>query len=1156
MQQVTVTARGLFLGQNDLGAVPDGALGQADNCVISKDGIVETRRGLANIATKVLTRLLAFKTYLIGWAADPINILSRSSDKGQTWIDYAGTYPASGSKDGPIHSAEMNGNLYFTSSTGIQRLDSFTGTPEPAGIPGGLDIQADLGAAGTAVPPGNQVAYRVVWGKRDANGNLLLGAPSGRGIVTHPAPYVITIGNLVRAAGVVTATLSAGVLNVLRISESVTLSPGEANFAGGPKTVTGVTPTTFTYTEAGTATSNTAAQTFTGPARDITVTTTIPRGLPSGAFFQVSRSPNSGLETQVPDDNLGLVYEGTPPSTSTLSQLSRASGTTVTATTTANHGYAAGMIVQVPGSAGSGTFAVAGQNVAATSPDATTWTGRTIPAGTYYTGCVWNGTVFAAAGNSVAASSPDGITWTSRTIGAGFYYAAAWNGTVFVAIGTVGATSPDGITWTTRTIPAATYQGVAWNGTSFAAVGNAVVATSPDGITWTAGTMAAGNYYAVRWNGTVFAAVGVNVAATSPDGITWTARTIPAGTYYGVDWNGSLFSAVGLNVAATSPDGITWTVQTIPAGQYNGVAWSGNVFVATGASVAATSTNGGSWTAKTIPAGNYYRPAISGAFFADGQKTIVGTPTGATFTYTEWGNNGTVASTQTITPLSAAFSDSIPSGFIGAALYTNPNQGTIQAAASRVALCQDIATFRGFMFSGNVTYPSRASIYLLAVGGTGGIVAGDTITVDGIPYTAHASLENISSRTFIAYTAGTPAQNIANTVASLLRIINRTLSNTITALYLSGPNDVPGLFYLEENGTAVTMRVTFSKPTAWSIQSLKAPENRKSELRWSSANQPDAWPLLNTQQLGSVDKTLKRIVATRDMLVVVKDDGLWRVTGFDGVWDMQPLDPTQGCPAPESMVAFENAVFGVLDSGVVRITEGGVESITTPIYPALETLLATAALATTAAETFGIAYHSAHKYILWLPSAITDTEAKQAYVYDSWTQAWTRWLPPTGVTGWNHGIVDASGDRMLLVDGTSVYREKKAMDDTDLQDATNTAIPVTVKYLPKFGGDPGRLWHFQDVALIFKRVKFGTGTASLAISTNIAPVEDTIPLTGTDYGVDSTAGTQTTIRALVPLEKARASQLNVKVSHAEAGSAFQLQGLSVVFRPGSTRVGR
>src|SRR5574341_1385105 len=699
-QQVTITARGLFLGQNDLGAVPDGALGQADNCVISKDGIVETRRGLANVATKALARLFQFKNYLVGWAAT--NVLSRSSDNGATWTDYSGTYPAPVS---PFRAAEMNGNLYFTSSTGPYRFDRFPGSPVPAGIPPGLDIQPTLGAAGTAVPPGNQVAYRIVWGKRDANGNLLLGAPSGRGIVTQPAPYVIAIGNLARVTNVVTATLSAGITNVFRVGESVTLSPGEASFAAGVKTLTAVTATTFSYAEAAADATSTVAETFTGPSRDITVTATIARNLPSGAFYQVYRSPGSGLETQTPDDNLGLVYEGTPPTSKTLTQLARASGTTVTATTSTDHGYSTGMVVTVPSPARSGTYVAVGEAVAGVgrvlyTTAGTSWNNTSIAGPNVYNGVVWNGSIFCAvtsssAGVGGAATSPDGITWMGRNIpGTDTYRGITWNGSIFCTVGAAAAgvggvaTSPDGITWTVRNVPGTgTYRGIAWNGSVFAIVGDsAACSSSTDGITWTNRTLPAGNYYSVAWNGSLFAAVGAaGKCATSPDGITWTARTIPTGAWHGIAWNGSIFAAVGGGVsdgvAATSVDGITWISRTIPGISYNGVGWSGDQFMAIGgippggtASVA-MSPDGIVWTDRSPFSLALLAVAFTGTVFGSGDKVILSAPTTTTFTYTQWGNNGTVGGlSQTLTPLDLSFTDSIPSAFIGAALYTNPNE--------------------------------------------------------------------------------------------------------------------------------------------------------------------------------------------------------------------------------------------------------------------------------------------------------------------------------------------------------------------------------------------------------------------------------------------------------------------------------------------------
>ncbi|HET9554903.1 MAG TPA: hypothetical protein VFP50_18200 [Anaeromyxobacteraceae bacterium] len=1105
-QQLTVTAAGLYLAPNDLGDVPPGALAQADNAVISREGVTEPRRGLEKVATKSLARLFPFKTYLIGWAAS--GVLSRSSDSGVTWTDYAGTYPAPGSK---VRAVEASGNLYFTSSAGIQRLDSATGTPELAGVPAGLDAQVSLGGVGSAVPAGNQVAYRFVWGKRDANGNLLLGSPTGRATVAN--------------AGATT--------------------------------------------------------------QDITVSSTIPKKLPAGAFYQVYRSPNSGSATVSPSDELGLIYEGTPPGTSTLASLSRSAGV-VTATTTSAHNYVSGSTVTIPASvnAGSGLSVAVGYGACSTSPDGVTWTSRTMPAGNY-TGVTFGASLYCAAGSAGAATSPDGITWTARTSPA--FGALVWSGTQFVGVGVTSAcaTSPDGITWTARTGTLNSPSSVAWNGSIYVAVSQnygtdsaAMAMSSPDGITWTARTIGIGGYsshayYEVAWTGTKFVAVGFVQSgatvypgyATSTDGITWSAAaaitTAQTGAATALALNGgtvvAAWTAGGNFVSAINSGGSSWNVYTTGgAGSMSieSAYWVGDKYVAVGqGSGCATSPDGITWTARTIsPAGTYYGVTSTSVAFSAGDKLITSTPGATTFTYTESGGAGSVSSTQMITPLTVGYLDSVPSGFIGAALYTNPSQGTIQASADRIALCQDIASFRGHIFAANITYPSRASVYLLAVGGTGGIQAGDTVTIDGVVYTADASTESSAGRFFKVDTSGTPAQNIASTAQSLIRVINRASSSNVTARYLSGADDVPGLIYLEESTTSATMTMAFSRPTVWSVQSQKGPENRKNQIRWSPNGQPDSMPLLNFQDVGSMDRPIQKILSTRDMLVIVKDDGMWRLTGWNGIWDIQPLDPTQGTPSSNSLIPFENAVFGLLDAGVARSTESGVEIISTPVYNAIEPLLAPAISAVVESAGFGIAYHSSHKYILWLPSAATDTLATQAYVYDSWTNTWTRWTPPAGVTGWAHGLISPTDDRMYMVDGTSVYRERKALDDTDLVDGASDSIKHTIKFTPHFGQNPGAIHRFREIALIFRRVKFGS--AEVGFSTNLSPIEEVVQLSGGDYGCDTEAQTQVTIRVLVPLEKSRASQLNVRFTHSNAGAPCQLQGVSVIHTPTSTRVSR
>jgi hypothetical protein len=139
-----------------------------------------------------------------------------------------------------------------------------------------------------------------------------------------------------------------------------------------------------------------------------------------------------------------------------------------------------------------GTLAAVGVSEAYTSANGSSWTSRTIPAGTYNK-IIYADSLFVAVGASKCATSPDGITWTERTIPAGTYTALAYSPTLdlFLAMGdNLAATSPDGITWTSRTAPAdQAWQAVTWADdlAQFIAVssdGDNRIASSTDGINW------------------------------------------------------------------------------------------------------------------------------------------------------------------------------------------------------------------------------------------------------------------------------------------------------------------------------------------------------------------------------------------------------------------------------------------------------------------------------------------------------------------------------------------------------------------------------------------------------------------------------------------------------------------------------------------------
>lgn len=199
-----------------------------------------------------------------------------------------------------------------------------------------------------------------------------------------------------------------------------------------------------------------------------------------------------------------------------------------------------------------------------------------------YRDIAWNGSIFVAVGSAgVIITSPDGVTWTPRTSGTAYnLVGVCWASGIglFVACGSDSGglnteirTSPDGITWTQRYTAATppTLSGVCSNsaGTVVIAYGSAgAMFSSTNGTSWTSRTsqFSSDNILQASWNGSLFVAVGGSgKVSTSPDGITWTARTSgTANGLIGVAANPSTGRCVACGATGTvitSADGINWT---------------------------------------------------------------------------------------------------------------------------------------------------------------------------------------------------------------------------------------------------------------------------------------------------------------------------------------------------------------------------------------------------------------------------------------------------------------------------------------------------------------------------------------------------------------------------------------------------------------------
>lgn len=187
MQTLNLKIKGLYTHPSELSEVPEGALLQADNIVIDEESTAEPRRGFDRLAgafgasTDRANKITVYQEFRLAHYGSA----SLAYHNGTTaWADIS-TAMSPPSSTVKVRFAEANRNLYMTSSTGIRKLTAYNGTLTATGAPKGLNLEATLSGASGFFTTANQVAYRVVWGFEDANGNLVLGAPSQREVITN-----------------------------------------------------------------------------------------------------------------------------------------------------------------------------------------------------------------------------------------------------------------------------------------------------------------------------------------------------------------------------------------------------------------------------------------------------------------------------------------------------------------------------------------------------------------------------------------------------------------------------------------------------------------------------------------------------------------------------------------------------------------------------------------------------------------------------------------------------------------------------------------------------------------------------------------------------------------------------------------------------------
>ena len=912
MQSVLLKAGGLYTYPNNLSEIPPGALTTADNVVIDKNGIIESRRGLQQYNQTTLSnlpkQLMQYKNRLLCHFDNTIQY----DDGTGNFTSFSGSFTEQ-STGLRIKFIEANGNFYFTTNAGIYRISALnasqftnaSGYIRPAGGVQALDLNGtvDYSNGGwfiyqTSEPGQTMVAYRMTWAFNDANGNLVEGAPSSRLVLTNYSETASAVVDLTfQIPSAIAATDTQFFYRIYRTavvqtSVGVTLAnldPGDEQYL-----------VIEDYPTSGELTS-----------RTVTVTDQTPESFrKNGSLLYTNPVSGEGIlqSNYAPPIAQDIsFFQNTVfySNTKTIQQLNLALLSTqdlVSGTSTITiHG------------ATSNTYTFVG------TPEIQRFAFDT------------------------KANTTDG----------GYFLI---NGPsdlrkYFVYFSKSGAQQKTNFTFDT-------------------------VANTIDG-----------SYFFV------------NSADNVHKYFVWFAKTVSTPAPSGSDTLNKIGIPVSLVGLTTNLQVATAVANALPQSDFN-ITLNSNIVTVQNITNGTTTAS----TAGSVP---------PGGAFAITTLTTGADPTSAPT------NADTVGRTSVFVDISQSVTSSDVANAFAAAI-AQVVDFTVTAISTNQVTVQN---------SDNGSCTAATNSSFVPVGGTFSITNLQVGTG-----------ENTSIQHVLLGNATSPSVSIDETARSLVKNINTNPAENVNAFYLSGPEDLPGLillqartlsqpaFYVTANSTATGNEFSPAVPTSGNaVISTNLVE--LNAIYYSKFQQPEAVPIVNKFLVGPKDKAIVRILPIRTGLMILKEDGIYRLTGTNGQFNIDPFDNSAIILAADSAQVLNNQIYMFSTQGVVTLTDTGVSVISRPIEDQLDRIIAPAF--NYKPNTFGVAYESDRAYLLWTVTNSNDTVPTQCFRFNTFTTAWTRW--PISKTC---GIVKFDEQRLYLGAGDTqiIEQERKNIDRTDYAD--------------------------------------------------------------------------------------------------------------------------
>lgn len=263
---------------------------------------------------------------------------------------------------------------------------------------------------------------------------------------------------------------------------------------------------------------------------------------------------------------------------------------------------------------------------------------------------------------------------------------------------------------------------------------------------------------------------------------------------------------------------------------------------------------------------------------------------------------------------------------------------------------------------------------------------------------------------------------------------NLLTTNPVIIYNQNGTPDVDGKYtptIVDQFNFTVPVNVTIVGSGGFVLPGFVVSSNEisKNRLYFSKFQQPEAVPLLNYIDVGPKDKAIKRILALRDSLFILKEDGVYSLSGDTSTnFSVSLRDSSASILSADSAAILNNQIYMLSTQGVVTVSDSGVEILSFDIEDKISKIFQNAVAANT---SFAISSETDRAYHLFTTKEKNDTINTVCYRINSIAKGWTSWAMNKTC-----GVINNGDNKIYLGAGdvNQIEKERKNLDRTDHAD--------------------------------------------------------------------------------------------------------------------------